>query len=104
MHYCPRLIRQRGVFLRTILVFLVPFWWLGFFSYTSVGIGLYCSCQVILYTSLVFLLRPEEFGRIGVVPVFRVPAAEIRIPILEFGSGRLASGPYDFSPGPCVSV
>ena len=28
-----------------------------------------------------FLLRPEEFFRIGVVPVFRVPTAEIRIPI-----------------------
>ena len=59
-----------------------------------------------LYTSLVFLLRPEEFGRIGVVPVFRVPTAEIRIPILEFGSGRITFGPYDLRllpAGPYVS-
>ena len=51
-----------------------------------------------------FLLRPEEFCRIGVVPVFRVPTAEIRIPILEFGSGQITFGPYDFSQVPTFQI
>ena len=51
-----------------------------------------------------FLLRPEKFCRIGAVPVFRVPTAEIRIPMLEFGSVQPAFGPYDFSQVPTFQI
>ena len=35
---------------------------------------------------------------------FRVPTAEIRIPILEFGSGRFAFGPYNFPQVPTFQI
>ena len=47
-----------------------------------------------------FLLRPEEFCRLGAVPDFKVPTAEIRIPTLEFGSVQPHIGLYDLSQVP----
>ena len=72
---------------------------LGVFLYISVGIGLYCSCQVILYTSLVFYYGLKSLAELAWFLFFGSLLQRLgSLAILEFGSGRFCIWSLRFLP------